>query len=148
MINFYLKIIIATCNAPSHYSKVPPQIIFKNISPINDQMNFLNDQISTWQVMMVAKVLGPKDLDTYERFVIEECEYNDRLNGYWGYPFWGRHVISIVCISFTMFWNYTCCGKFHASFQDSMFLTFKIWKLNNNYPNQIPIQNIIKWRHT
>ncbi len=29
--------------------------------------------------MMVAKVLGPKDLHTYERFVIEECEYNERL---------------------------------------------------------------------
>jgi hypothetical protein len=29
--------------------------------------NFLNDQISTWQVMMVAKVLGPKDLATYEK---------------------------------------------------------------------------------
>lgn len=68
--------------------------------------------------------------------------YVSWLDLYLGMLFW-YFVLFLQCfrIVFVM-------GNFmHVTFQDSMLLTFKIWQLNNNYPNQIPIQNI-KWRHT
>jgi hypothetical protein len=37
--------------------------------------------LCTSQMMVIPRVLGPKDLESYELFVIENCGYNDLLNG-------------------------------------------------------------------